>query len=165
MTGLITYFVVFRSWTRNPSKSSKVSKGSDFNLVSNENLTKYYYLAQGWGTCGPRVKCSLRKHLMWPTLEFLLPKFEYWYDIMSKQSSIISRYFDSKTREVTLSHGQIKVEFRINWLILQPACDNAQFMWPQVCTFHDRRKQGIDQQIFNRKLISRKITHPQSLFK
>ena len=34
----------------------------------------------------------------------------------------------------------------------------------QVCTFHDGCKQGIDQQIFNRKLISRKITHPQSLF-
>jgi len=26
-------------------------------------------------------------------------------------------------------------------------------------------KQRIDQQIFNRKSISRKITHPQSLFK
>ena len=33
----------------------------------------------------------------------------------------------------------------------------------QVCTFHDGCKQGIDHQIFNRKLISRKITHPQSL--
>ena len=32
----------------------------------------------------------------------------------------------------------------------------------QVCTFHDGCKQGVDQQIFNRKLISRKITHPQS---
>ena len=31
-----------------------------------------------------------------------------------------------------------------------------------VCTFHDGCKQGIDQQIFNRKSISRKITHPQS---
>jgi len=35
----------------------------------------------------------------------------------------------------------------------------------QVCTFHDGCKQGIDQQIFNSKSISRKITHPQSLFK
>jgi len=35
----------------------------------------------------------------------------------------------------------------------------------QVCTFHDGCKQGIDRQIFNRKSISRKITHPQSLFK
>jgi len=34
----------------------------------------------------------------------------------------------------------------------------------QVCTFHDGCKQGIDQQIFNRKSIPRKITHPQSLF-
>jgi len=32
----------------------------------------------------------------------------------------------------------------------------------QVCTFHDGCKQEIDQQIFNRKSISRKITHPQS---
>ena len=32
----------------------------------------------------------------------------------------------------------------------------------QVCTFHDGCKQGIDQQIFNRKSISRKLTHPQS---
>ena len=30
------------------------------------------------------------------------------------------------------------------------------------CTFHDGCKQGIDQQIFNRKWISRKITHLQS---
>jgi len=35
----------------------------------------------------------------------------------------------------------------------------------QVCTFYDGCKQEIDQQIFNRKSISRKITHPQSLFK
>ena len=34
----------------------------------------------------------------------------------------------------------------------------------QVCTFHDGCKQRIDQQIFNRKSISRKITHPLSLF-
>jgi len=33
----------------------------------------------------------------------------------------------------------------------------------QVCTFHDGCKQGIDQQNFKRKSISRKITHPQSL--
>jgi len=35
----------------------------------------------------------------------------------------------------------------------------------QACTLHDGCKQGIDQQIFNGKSISRKITHPQSLFK
>jgi len=34
-----------------------------------------------------------------------------------------------------------------------------------ICTFHDGCKQGIDQQIFDRKSISHKITHPQSLFK
>jgi len=34
-----------------------------------------------------------------------------------------------------------------------------------VCTFHDGCKQEIDQQIFDRKSMSRKITHPHSLFK
>ena len=33
----------------------------------------------------------------------------------------------------------------------------------QVCIFHDGCKQGIDQQFFNRKSISRKITHPQEI--
>ena len=33
------------------------------------------------------------------------------------------------------------------------------------CTLHDGCKQGIDRQMFNRKSISGKITHPQSLFK
>ena len=32
----------------------------------------------------------------------------------------------------------------------------------KVCTFHDGCKQGIDQQIFSRKSISRKIMYPQS---
>jgi len=32
----------------------------------------------------------------------------------------------------------------------------------KVCTFHDECKQGVDQQSFNRKSISRIITHPQS---
>jgi len=31
----------------------------------------------------------------------------------------------------------------------------------QACTVHDGVKPGIDQQIFNRKSISRTITHPQ----
>jgi len=30
------------------------------------------------------------------------------------------------------------------------------------CTFHDGSKQGIDQQIFNRKSISLKVRHPHS---
>jgi len=41
--GLIGYFVVFTSQPLNPkteSKSSKVSKDSDFYLVSNKNLSK-----------------------------------------------------------------------------------------------------------------------------
>jgi len=51
--------------------------------------------------------------------------------------------------------------------LLSSFCDdsNLHISLFQVCTFHDGCKQGIDQQIFNRKSISRKITHPQSLFK
>jgi len=30
----------------------------------------------------------------------------------------------------------------------------------QVCTLHSGGNQGIDQQIFNKKAILRKITHP-----
>jgi len=41
-----------------------------------------------------------------------------------------------------------------------PPCEI--FITMQVCTFYDGCKQGIDQQIFNRKSISRKIAHPQS---
>jgi len=42
---------------------------------------------------------------------------------------------------------------------------NGELTWKiQVRTFRDGCKQGIDQQIFNRKSISRKITHPQSLW-
>jgi len=33
-----------------------------------------------------------------------------------------------------------------------------------VSTLHNGDKQGIDGKIFNRKSISRKIAHPQSLF-
>jgi len=36
------------------------------------------------------------------------------------------------------------------------------FKMIQVSALHDGCKQGIVQQIFNRKSISRKITHPQS---
>ena len=39
---------------------------------------------------------------------------------------------------------------------------NHSFKPAEVSTLHDGWKQGIDQQIFNRKSISRKITHPQS---
>jgi len=35
----------------------------------------------------------------------------------------------------------------------------------QLSALHDGCKQGIDKQMFNRKWISRQITHPQSLFK
>jgi len=34
--------------------------------------------------------------------------------------------------------------------------------YTKVCTFYVGCKQEIDQQIFNKKSISRKITHPQS---
>jgi len=34
----------------------------------------------------------------------------------------------------------------------------------RVSTLHNEGKQEIDQQIFNRKAISRTITHPQSAY-
>jgi len=51
---------------------------------------------QEWETCG------LRKYVIWPASEFLLPMLEY--NIVSKQSTMI-RYLDSKSREVTLPLG------------------------------------------------------------
>jgi len=38
-------------------------------------------------------------------------------------------------------------------------------LYRQVSTPHNGGKKGIDQQNYNRKLISRKSMHPQSLFK
>jgi len=51
---------------------------------------------QGWGICSP---CE---HMIWSTSEFSQPKLEY--NITSKRSSTISRYLDSTSREVSLSH-------------------------------------------------------------
>jgi len=34
-------------------------------------------LSQGWGTCGPRTKCGLREHLIWPASEFSLLNLEH----------------------------------------------------------------------------------------
>ena len=64
-------------------------------------------------------------------------------------------YYLSKLK-VTLRTPLCKREVASNNLRL------LQTLVEQVCTFHDGCKQGIDQQIFNRKSISRKITHPQS---
>jgi len=50
-------------------------------------------------------------------------------------------------------------------LMIELSClHNSSLRLIQVCTFHDGWKQGIDQQIINRKSISRNITHPQSLY-
>ena len=49
-------------------------------------------LHQGWGTYGP----------LWPVSESSLPKLQY--NIVSKPSSMVSRYLDSESREVTLPH-------------------------------------------------------------
>jgi len=61
-----------------------------------------------------------------------------------------------------------KVAFWIDPIGLCLLCCNQLYFiiyFDQVCTFHDGCKQGINKQIFNRKSISRKIMHPQSLFK
>ena len=64
-----------------------------------------------------------------------------------KSCSLLTPCILSKTTTVRWALRRSKVWLR--WLI-------------QVSTFHDGCKQGIDQQIFNRKSISRKITHPRS---
>jgi len=51
-------------------------------------------------------------------------------------------------------------QWRLAMVVQQKA--KLQVLMHQVCTYHDGCKQGIDQQIFNRKSISSKITHPQS---
>jgi len=47
--GLLTLFILDHNiWTRNLSKSIKVSKDSDFSLISNKNLSKILP-SSGWG--------------------------------------------------------------------------------------------------------------------
>ena len=58
------------------------------------NLSQFYALKQGWGTCCPQAKCVQRDHLIWLALEFTLPMLEH--NIASKRSSMISRYLDVK---------------------------------------------------------------------
>ena len=61
------------------------------------------------------------------------------------------------------------VLFEVFWCLCNQLCTRRVnpvfscliYTW-EVCTIHDGCKQGIDQQNFNRKSISRKITHPQS---
>jgi len=63
--------------------------------------------------------------------------------------------------EVTPAHAKLKLRM----LFIKMAYVAILICVIQVCTLHDGCKQGIDQQSFNRKSISRKITHPQFLFK
>jgi len=92
-----------------------IFKSKDPNWVPKTPLKKLAYtyqfvpLEHRWETCGPWAKSNPHEHLIWPASEFSLPKLGY--NIMSKQSSIISRYLGSKSREVTHPHSWIKVEF------------------------------------------------------
>jgi len=57
----------------------------------------------------PKPGVGSLEHLIWPTSEFSLFKLEH--NTASERSSMISRYLDSQSKEVTLPHSQIKVEF------------------------------------------------------
>ena len=63
---------------------------------------------------------------------------------------------------ITHAIGWVVLQITTKLTKLQQNYDSNLHISIQVCTFHDGCKQGIDQQIFNRKSISRKITHPQS---
>jgi len=68
-------------------------------FIGSSALQAFDYLTQGWGTCGPH------EHLIWLASEFLLPNLEY--NIMSKRSSMISRYLDSMSREASIFYIHI----------------------------------------------------------
>ena len=59
------------------------------------NSLRNFARLQGWGSYGPR------EHLIWPASEFSLLVLQY--NIVSKRSSMISRYLDSTMWEVTFS--------------------------------------------------------------
>jgi len=87
----------------------------------------------GKGTCCPG------EYLVWPGPEFSLPKLQY--NVVSKRNSVISRYLDSKSREVSLALLMvslivlwwIKVEFSDkNSMFLRHVNDIPQFMRPVI---------------------------------
>jgi len=43
-------------------------------LLNCQNALLSDVMKQGWETCGPRAKCSLCEHLIWPASEISLPK-------------------------------------------------------------------------------------------
>jgi len=76
-----------------------------------------------------------------------------------------SAFIQSTTFESLFSvHFQVSTLNESDHLLVKRPCDSVCYNLNviQVCTFHDWCKQGIDQQIFNRKSISPKITHLQS---
>ena len=113
-------------------------------------------------------------HQKWSDSVFLLsyPVFEKWYLYQIQIPFWLKSYYPhSKTIWkyifiITLKSTNVSVCFRGISRLPSAFVFLRGFKLAhtsiQVCTFHDGCKQGIDQQIFNRKSISRKITHPQS---
>ena len=82
----------------------KLFRGTS-SIVSRHTRLRSTDLDQGWETSGPG------EHLMWSALEFSLPKLrKFSLPKLRKRSSMISRYLDSNSKEVTL-HNKEKVEF------------------------------------------------------
>ena len=78
---------------------------------------------------------------------------EYWIPfICCKEYHFVFANFRKKIS----FESRIPRKVRLGKVRLTSPCSSS------LCTFHDGCKQGIDQQVFNRKSISRKITHPKS---
>ena len=149
---------------QNSSKSEHVSAVAVIMIIA----AKKDFLALQmvlWFT-GQQQYVTLQKNNHFPMLQV------YWAQICSQIFSITSGNWD--LRFIPLTSIPIRVYFKIQsqqWGLLLIKIESYYFtplsLWcnnwcNQVCTFHGGCKQGIDQQIFNRKPISRKITHPQS---
>jgi len=77
----------------------------------------------------------------------------YWYELWSAPNNSSLKTYQTLPQLFSVTSRHCLLE-KFNF------CD-----YNVLCILHDECKQGIDQQIFDAKSISRKITHPQSLFK
>jgi len=115
-------------------KLPRYSFGEKQNLLSLQSLK--HQIANGFccvkaGVGNPRAKCGLTEHLNWPASEFSLPNLER--KISSKRSSMISRHFETMSREASIPHSKIELEFldKIN-CFLRPDSENPPVSRPVI---------------------------------
>ena len=113
------------------------------------------------------VACRTLSNVLWMDVACRTLSNVLWMVIKRVVNGCGVSYFLRWWVETTLTSTSVSVCFRrgisrlgsasifLRWFKLARICI-------QVCTLHSGCKQRIDQQIFNRKSISRKITHPQS---